>query len=278
MAEQKRKIAADLAWRAAIDAWADWLTAAGRPPDTTVALRRYQLTRYAEEHPGANPFGATPDELAAWMATQTWGPETRRSYRSALVSYHDWLTATGRRPDNPARLLPPVKPGQGRPRPTPEAVLTAALVEADDRERLMLLLAAREGLRRGEIAKVHTRDVIHDRGGASLIVHGKGRKTRVVPLCSEVALLLRELPEGFAFPGQIRGHLSPARVGELVSALMPDGWTAHTLRHRFATAAYAPQRDLLAVQALLGHASPATTQRYVQLPDDALRAAISGAA
>ena len=34
------------------------------------------------------------------------------------------------------------------------------------------------------------------------------------------------------------GHLSAGRVGELVSELLPDGWTTHTLRHRFASAAY----------------------------------------
>ena len=36
--------------------------------------------------------------------------------------------------------------------------------------------------------------------------------------------------------------------------------------------------DLLAVGAVLGHARPETTQRYVRLPDDSLRAAIAAAA
>jgi site-specific recombinase XerD len=54
-----------------------------------------------------------------------------------------------------------------------------------------------------------------------------------------------------------------------MSATLPDGITAHQLRHRFATAAYAHQRDLRAVQELLGHASPATTARYTAVPDRA---------
>ncbi len=39
-----------------------------------------------------------------------------------------------------------------------------------------------------------------------------------------------------------------------------------------------PVNDLLAVQRLLGHASPATTQIYVAVSDDALRAAVAAAA
>jgi site-specific recombinase XerC len=54
------------------------------------------------------------------------------------------------------------------------------------------------------------------------------------------------------------------------------GWTAHKLRHRFATAAYAGNRGLLAVQQLLGHSKPETTQRYTALPGDALRTAVMG--
>lgn len=45
----------------------------------------------------------------------------------------------------------------------------------------------------------------------------------------------------------------------------------HALRHRFATRVYNVDRDVFAVQILLGHSSPATTQRYVQINDTALR-------
>ena len=59
---------------------------------------------------------------------------------------------------------------------------------------------------------------------------------------------------------------------------LPDGLTAHALRHAFATRAYRATRDLLAVQELLGHARPDTTRGYILLPEDALRAAVEGAA
>ena len=37
---------------------------------------------------------------------------------------------------------------------------------------------------------------------------------------------------------------------------------------------YAATRDLLLVSKLLGHASVETTQRYIAMPDDRLRAAV----
>jgi len=70
-------------------------------------------------------------------------------------------------------------------------------------------------------------------------------------------------------------------VGRIMSDALGgprSGWTAHTLRHRFATRAYAGDRDILSVQQLLGHSSVATTQRYTAPPDDALRKAVMSVA
>jgi integrase/recombinase XerC len=55
---------------------------------------------------------------------------------------------------------------------------------------------------------------------------------------------------------------------------MPGDYTLHTLRHRFATLAYQVDRDVFAVQELLGHSSPATTRRYVQTQPESLRRTI----
>jgi site-specific recombinase XerD len=52
------------------------------------------------------------------------------------------------------------------------------------------------------------------------------------------------------------------------------GHNTHTLRHRFATKAYQGSHDLRAVQELLGHSSPQTTQRYTLVETDALNAAV----
>lgn len=263
-------------WETAIAAWLGWLAAGGRPK-TTLTLRGYHLRRAARDIGGV-PWAVTVDDLTAFLGEPGWSAEYRRSIRSSLVSFYTWAHASGRCRTNPAALLPTVPVPAGVPRPAPEAALRHALEHADERTLLMVSLAAYGGLRRAEIAVVHSRDVIESLDGWVLRVHGKGGKSRMLPLVDEVARRLRALPEGYAFPGRIDGHLSPAHVGKLISRVLPDPWTAHTLRHRFATAAYRADRDLIAVQQLLGHSSVATTQRYTALPNDALRRAVMGAA
>lgn len=262
-------------WESALAEWREWLLAAGRP-QTTISLRTYQMRRFAEDN--VRPWAQTHKTLIGWLASQNWAIESRRSYRSALRSFYGWAYASGHIAHDPAALLPPIRPVRHLPRPAPEATLTSALNLSDVRVGLMLMLAAREGLRRGEISRIHTSDVTKDLMGWSLRVHGKGGKVRVIPLHDELALILKVLPNGWVFPGKIDGHLSPAYVGKLMSRALGEGWTAHTLRHRFATITYQGSRDLLAVQGLLGHSKPETTLQYVQLPDDALRAAMRWAA
>lgn len=58
---------------------------------------------------------------------------------------------------------------------------------------------------------------------------------------------------------------------------LPGDWTMHSLRHSAATRWYQVDRDVFTVQELLGHASPATTRRYVAVPNDALRATVDAA-
>ena len=111
-------------------------------------------------------------------------------------------------------------------------------------------------------------------------MHGKGGHIRVVPLADDVAeLVIRACQDGagWALPGDDHGHLSLRYVGHIAGEAL-GRYTLHQLRHRFATRAYAETRDLLAVQQVLGHASPATTQRYVRPPDDAMRRAVLAAA
>lgn len=78
------------------------------------------------------------------------------------------------------------------------------------------------------------------------------------------------------FPGRFSGHLHPATVQKHVKAAA--GTAPHSLRHRFATRAYAGTRDLFGVQQVLGHSSPETTQVYVAIAGDALAAVVAAAA
>ena len=256
-------------WASAIDEWLTSLRAIGQP-DTTLRTRRQQISQLATSEHAPDPWTVTNKSLLAYLGGQRWAAETRHAHRSALRGFYAWAKQSGYVERDPALELPRVRRTPPRARPLPENHAAAALAAADERQALMVRLAGEHGLRRGEIAVVHTRDVSADLLGYSLLVHGKGGRTRMVPLDDDVAAVILDA-QGYAFPGRIDGHLSPAWVGKLVERILPAGWTTHTLRHRFATTAYAVDHDVFAVQELLGHASPATTLRYVQLPDDAKR-------
>jgi integrase len=264
-------------WAGAISLFLLTLRAAGRPP-TTLYLRGYQLRRLAAALDCA-PWEVTGDQLVTWLGSQGWGAETLRSWRSAIRGFYRWAHAAGYVEHDPALVLPSVKPSDPDPRPAPEEAYRLALARADDRLRLMLRLAAELGMRRGEVARAHADDLERDLTGWTLRVVGKGRRVRRLPLTDALAAAIRRQGrDGYLFPGNIDGHLSPAWIGKLVSRALPGAWTMHKLRHRFATMAYSVDRDLVTVQELLGHASLVTTRRYVRPPEDAARRLVAAVA
>lgn len=266
-------------WHQAMVSWIGWFHSSSKP-ETTIYLRGYQIRRVAADFIllGIGPWEATLDDLSQWLGSFDWAPETRRSYRATLRTFYTWAHVTGRIGMNPAALLPGITPPRGLPRPVPEQMYRAAVIKAHERERLMLRLAGEAGLRRGEIAVVRPADVERDDDGWALRVHGKGSKERRVPISDSMAGAIRRSDDMWLFPGQIDGHLSAPRVGELISELLDEGWTAHKCRHRFASIAFEVDRDIRAVQELLGHASVVTTQIYTLVPTGAKRRAALAAA
>lgn len=247
----------------------------GGAPDSTIRTRTDHLKRLARVFP-RSPWTVTGAALTSWTGAQDWSVAYRRSFRQSLVNFYGWAVECGLIESSPAALLPTVKPAKPRPRPVPEIIYREALSRANDRSRMMLRLAAECGMRRGEVCQAHTRDVIEDLTGWSIIVHGKGGKQRIVPLPDDLAVELYVFCQrGYFFPGRINGHLSDRYVGTIVARLLPGTRTMHKLRHKFATDAFAIDSNIVAVQELLGHDSPVTTRAYVALPDDALRATIN---
>lgn len=256
-------------WGSALHQYAVAQRAAGRA-DGTIRLHRYYLTSLAGHH--RSPWQVSPADLEEFLGAPQWAPETRKSARAAVRGFYRWAHRMRQIETDPSSDLLPVAVPRGTARPTPEKIVRR-LVARGDRLGHMAMLAAYCGLRRGEIAQVHTDDLVGD----SLYVRGKGGKVRAIPLpCPELAEALASA-DGWLFPNGHGSHLSPGHVGKVLSHAMPRGWTAHTLRHRMASTAYAATRDLLAVGAVLGHSRPETTQRYVRMPDDALRQAVLAA-
>ncbi|WP_051425543.1 tyrosine-type recombinase/integrase [Jiangella gansuensis] len=297
--------------RRRIDAWADCinaysraLAAAGFKPETTIRKRRYQIRRFCEYHLHRMPGKVSRDDIVSWLASWKWSAESLKSEIAALRGFYRWMVETKRCKSDPTIGLKTPSVPRGVPTPTPEPVFEDALAAADHKTALVLLSGAEGGARAAETARQRWDDmtwsqVILDDGTMRTIpvrirLHGKGGKTRVLPVKRRWALALADEYERrqagatgtgwryggarkddlleWVFPGRTSGHVSPGFVGDIAKRAI--GMKGHTLRHRFATRALRTSGNLRAVQRLLGHASVATTQIYTLVDDDELTAVV----
>ena len=251
------------------EAYSDSLAAAGRRR-LTIRLHLHYLRSISRI---GDLEAITTEDLERWLARPSWSAESRKSARGAARSFFRWCHGKGILEVDPAKDLAPVIVPPGVPRPVPDAMLNDALAKADRRTRLMILFAAKAGLRASEIAALNRNDF----DGYMLHVVGKGGRRRSVPIIDTRLRLALLNADPWVFPS-FAGHIGAGVVTKWVSTVLPPGWTCHKLRHRFASEAYQGTHDLLSVQKLLGHSSPATTQRYVATPQAALIAAVKAAA
>lgn len=156
-------------------------------------------------------------------------------------------------------------------------ILAAA---ASLRDRALLETAYATGMRVGEVTRLLITDL--DSGRMAIrIDQGKGRKDRYVMLSQSLLETLRAYwreskPRLFLFPGL--GGEKPLCVSAAQKAFHTARLQAgikkpvsfHTLRHSFATHLIESGTSLRTIQALLGHRSLQTTERYTHLAQNYL--------
>ena len=155
------------------------------------------------------------------------------------------------------------------------------------RDRAILLLLARLGLRAGDIVKLRLRDI--DWREAWIYVSGKGRRETRLPLTQEVgdalvAYLTHARPQTDADAVFVRSRApfrafgSHCAVSVIVDRALaragvtrPSRGAAHLLRHSVATSMLRHGAALHDIAALLRHRSIATTEIYAKVDVSALR-------
>lgn len=159
------------------------------------------------------------------------------------------------------------------------------------RDRVLLLFLARTGARISEALNVDAADVSLDGARSYVMLRGKGRKERMIPLARDAARaiedLLRErhvdrhdhLPLFVGARGERLTRFGAVhvlrRVITAASRQMPElrrkHISLHVFRHSLAMILLQSGSDLLTIQAWLGHAQVATTHRYAAADVEMMR-------
>jgi integrase/recombinase XerC len=222
---------------------------------------------------------------------------------AAVRSWFRWMAKEHRIAQNPAALVSTPKLPHHLPRvPSMEEVnglLDAMEAGADagakdeaaawpERDRMIFELLYGCGIRNSELVGINLSDIQWKND--AILVKGKGRKQRYVPLGDEAAIAMRAfLPlresrlrdaDKLALVAdgplvtnlRMRGacRLTTRSVGRIVKRIalargLASDVHPHTLRHAFGTHMLEEGADLRAIQEMLGHERLSTTQRYTHL-------------
>lgn len=292
-----------------VDAFLDMLVAErGAAPNTREAYARdlADAAAWLKER-GIALERAGSDDLRGYLhdLSTVDGTAVRTVARrlSALRQFFRFLVSEGQRAEDPCSVIDAPKQGRALPKVLSEAEVEALLAQARHRGgpdglRLAALLEIlyATGLRVSELVGLAHTAIARD--ARYLIVRGKGRRERLVPLSGPARDALdaylphrrsfmvagrEEVQERFLFPSRtsLTGHLTRQRFAQLLKELAPAAGidprrvSPHVLRHAFATHLLDHGADLRSVQKMLGHADIATTQIYTHVMGERLRRVVS---
>ena len=173
-----------------------------------------------------------------------------------------------------------------------------ALLDAPDqqtargrRDRTLLLFLGHTGARVSEALGVNACDLRFDRTRPQVLLRGKGRKERIVPISPDLAKSLKMLmherglgamDERPLFVGTHGERLTRFGATHIVRRAVATATTdtpelarksvsPHVLRHTLAMTLLQSGVDLLTIQAWLGHSQVATTHRYAAADVEMMR-------
>ena len=266
------------------------------------AFAAFIMERYGNEQ---TPDRIEHTHIRAYLGTLFDRGLSKASTARALASirgWFKWLARSGRVEQNVASLVATPRLPKHLPRVPSIEQMNRVVDNIDDdaaswpaRDKAILELLYGCGVRNAELTGLDLKDIYWAQ--EVILVQGKGKKQRYVPLGDAAAQALRAyLAERSALLAagspakkhratpalfvnlQLRGldkpggeaRLTTRSVGRIVKRVairrgLPSDVHPHTLRHAFGTHLLEEGADLRAIQELLGHERLSTTQRYTQL-------------
>lgn len=277
-------------------AFRDWLLYQ-RGLSARTAERYVRLATRLSAELGDDPaaYGAGSVRGAVLDASGHGSPANTKTIATALRVYLRFLATRGECRPGLDHAVPTVPQWRlsALPRYLPPGEVERVVASCDTttlhgvRDRAILLLLARLGLRAGDVLNLRLQDL--DWAGATLRVRGKGRRDACLPLPQDagdalLAYLERRRPDGpepRIFLRAAAPYWPLARSGCISSIVRlalrragiasPPSRGANLLRHSAATALLRDGATLDAVSALLRHRSPDTTAHYAKVDLPMLR-------
>jgi integrase/recombinase XerC len=275
----------------------DYLDSLARENASPHTLRNYetelvQFVDYLTPKDGTAPAAADIDVLIIreWMAhlyDRRLSAVSIRRKLAALRSFFRDLQRKGVLEKNPAKLVSTPKMPKTLPRVmTAEHISTLLDMTPEKADKLarpyplrdlaILELLYGTGVRVSELVGMNLEDL--DLAERWILVRGKGRKERQVPLGSKAVVALEKYlaerqpaeNERGVFLNHRGTRLTDRAVRMIVklysTAILNDPAVhPHCFRHSYATHLLADGADLRSIQELLGHARLSTTQKYTQV-------------
>lgn len=263
-------------WEKATALFRKSLKFAGRT-ESTIATYMREVEGYAWMAGTSSPLEVTPAIARDFVNRVGKGasPATLCKTISAVKSFHNWLICDDYANENPFDTI------EG-PKKEKKLVKVASISDIDKmlgnikgdhvlqwKKRALLHLLYGSGLRVSEAVSLTWKNVNIDEG--VIMVMGKGRKERLVPISSGFTEAVGKLPTDTATVIGIKKRAAQAII-ERLAKKSGVGASAHTLRHSFATHMLEGGADIFSISTMLGHSSIAVTaDNYLHVSQSHLR-------
>lgn len=254
------------------------LSARGRS-DQTVKCYGSDLKMMLEELQIVElPMDSFEDTAMEWLQEhrRTVAPKTTSRRLTSLRAFAKWAGWGPLLTDYSAPT-----PARGMPHPLPEGIEgVKRLIEATryDTHKALVALCGLCGLRVAEALAIKPSHFDHE--NRTLVIRGKGDKTRVVPVSESAwSVLARPVTRAFIEGDREVVGLKDRFARRVITELgeragLQRHISSHDLRATFATAVYDKTLDLRTTQELLGHSSSQTTELYTGITMDKMRGAV----